>query len=68
MHNTTPPFIRTKPNNYHVQRNRCYYHPETCVSNDWVVIAPDGSKHSTYFHEVTAVEVVDALNLKYMTS
>ncbi len=49
---------------YHVRSNWCRCHPETCCCNDWAVHAPDGEKHSTYFHRETADEVAEALNMK----
>ena len=47
---------------YKVERNHCTCHPETCGCNDWRITAPDGNKHSTFYHKATADEVANALN------
>lgn len=40
------------PNRYHVRRNRCGCHPETCSCGDWAVYSASGEKlRGSFFYK-----------------
>lgn len=42
------------PGTWHVRRNACNCHPETCCCDDWAVFDPDGKRYGTFFHKKDA--------------
>lgn len=47
---------------WHVRKNYCQCHPETCCCNDWAVHKPDGEKCTTFFNHKDAVNYADLMN------
>ncbi|HEJ6002048.1 hypothetical protein I5F53_03750 [Pseudomonas aeruginosa] len=46
------------PKDFHVRRNYCDCHPETCCCNDWAVHDAEGNKLTTHFYREEADEQV----------
>ena len=47
---------------YHVRKNYCQCHPETCCYNDWAVFEPSDEKHTSHFHRDVTETFAKLLN------